>query len=371
MGGKNFSAVLEEEDTGMMEQRNKFRFKYFSQPKTQPSLFHYVVEEEPHEPFDWKKFFSKIFWKEFFLDLVTVFRNPSFIPSVFYDPQGLEVERSLRRTRNMEAGMISFFVHAAVLGIILILISEVKPSALPDDVVFVNTPIYLPYEGDGEEGGGGGGGGRKQQEPPATGEMPPMKPVVEMIIPDLTNPQPLMPAEDMIAQVLSVQMPIELPRDLSLPIGDISAPPNYSTSFGPGSGGGMGTGTGTGVGSGAGAGVGPGSGGGTGGGSGGGIGKGKGLGTGRGYKDPELIQKTDPNYTEEARKARIEGTVILDAVVRTDGTADSFRIIRSLGYGLDESAINTVATKWRFRPATRNGTPMDARIEIEVMFNMY
>jgi len=75
-----------------------------------------------------------------------------------------------------------------------------------------------------------------------------------MIVPDPENPQPLVPAEDLLAQV-RVEMPIDIPQDLSLPIGDVFAPPNSSTSAGPGSGGGIGTGRGSGVGEGTGMGL--------------------------------------------------------------------------------------------------------------------
>jgi len=207
--------------------------------------------------------------------------------------------------------------------------------------------------------------------PPATGRMPETT-RVQMIPPDPENPKPLMPAEDLLAQVASVQMPIDIPQDQSLPIGDITAPPNGSLSSGPGSGGGIGTGRGTGVGSGTGAGVGPGSGGGMGGGSGGGIGSGVGpYVVGNGVKAPQVLFQPLPAYTEEARKARAEGIVLIQAIIRKDGTVDSFKVLRGLGYGLDESAINTIATKWRFRPGTFNGAPVDVQANIEVSFRLY
>lgn len=331
-------------------------------PRTKPSLFHYV-EEEPKKPFN---------FKEFLKDLFTGFKNPAFIPSVFSDPEGLALEKAQVRTRRMEAGMLSVFVHVAIVAMAVLLANiEPEPPAKNDDVVFVNNPIISPFEGDGRDGGGGGGGGKNQPEPPATGRMPETT-RVQMIPPDPDDPQPLMPAEDLLAQVASVQMPIDIPQDYSLPIGDITAPPNYSRSSGPGSGGGIGTGRGTGVGSGTGAGVGPGEGGGMGGGRGGGIGSGVGpYVVGNGVKAPEVLVKTLPAYTEEARKARAEGIVLIQAVIRKDGTVDSFRVLRGLGYGLDESAINTIATKWRFKPGTYNGTPVDVQANIEVSFRLY
>lgn len=92
---------------------------------------------------------------------------------------------------------------------------------------------------------------------------------------------------------------------------------------------------------------------------------------GNGVKAPEVLVKTLPAYTEEARKARAEGIVLIQAVIRKDGTVDSFRVLRGLGYGLDESAINTIATKWRFKPGTYNGTPVDVQANIEVSFRLY
>lgn len=334
----------------------------WKRPRPKPSLFHYV-EEEPKTPFS---------WKEFFKDLFTGFRNPIFIPSVFSDPEGLALERAQGRTRKMEAGMLSLFVHAAIviLGIFLVQLHE-EPLPANDEVVFINNPIVSPFEGDGLDGGGGGGGGRNQPEPPATGEIPETT-RVQMIPPSPEDPKPLIPVEDLLTQVASVQMPIDLPRDQLLPIGDIVAPPNYSRSSGPGSGGGIGTGRGTGVGQGSGPGVGPGSGGGMGGGSGGGIGSGVGpYVVGNGVKPPVPLYKPLPAYTEEARKARAEGIVLIQAVVRKDGSVDSFKILRGLGYGLDESAINTIATKWRFKPGTRNGMPVDVQANIEVTFRLY
>ena len=331
------------------------------QPRTKPSLFHYI-DDEPKVPFNWKEFFG---------DLFTGFKNPLFIPSVFSRPEQWGRDRAQNRTRKIEAESLSLFVHIALIGFLLLMIRQPEtPAQQAENVVFINTPIVSPYEGDGRDGGGGGGGGKNQPLPPATGRMPETT-RVQMIPPDPENPKPLVPVEDLMQQVASVQMPIDIPQDQSLPIGDI-APPNYSMSSGPGSGGGIGTGRGTGVGSGSGAGVGPGSGGGMGGGSGGGIGSGIGpYVVGGGVKAPSVLFEAKPNYTEEARKARIEGIVLLQLVVRKDGSTDSFKVVRGLGYGLDESAISTIANKWRFKPGTKSGVPVDVQILIEVSFRLY
>jgi TonB family protein len=338
--------------------------------KQRETLFHYVMEDNP--PL-WKSFADAAFWKQFIISIFTSFGGLSFIPSVFADPEELAAARAKARTRKMEAGVVSILLHIAFILALFFFARGIssKSDINPDEVVFVSTPIILPFdiEGDGREGGGGGGGGKNQPDPPATGELPEATPV-QMIAPDPTNPQPLMAAEDLFAQVPSIEMPIQLPRNLSLPIGDITGPPNYSASSGSGSGGGIGTGRGTGIGSGTGAGVGPGSGGGIGGGTGGGIGTGVGKGVTGSTRLPEVLSQPTPDYTEEARKARIEGIVILAVTVRSDGSIDSINLVRGLGHGLDESAIRTVSTKWRFRPATRNGVPIDYPVTIEVNFRL-
>jgi len=240
-----------------------------------------------------------------------------------------------------------------------------------DPVIFVQSPMNLPFQGDGREGGGGGGGGKHEKEPPSGGRMPDTT-RVQFMPPDPGQPKPLVPMENPLDMRASVQMPIDFPTNTALPIGDITAPPSDHLSSGPGSGGGIGTGTGTGAGPGSGPGVGPGSGGGYGGGSGGGIGSGVGpYVSGNGVTEPVAIDQPKPPYTEEARKNRTEGVVLLQVIIRSNGRVDGFRVIKGLGNGLDESAINTIATKWRFRPAMYLGKPVDFQAQIEVTFRLF
>ena len=108
------------------------------------------------------------------------------------------------------------------------------------------------------------------------------------------------------------------------------------------------------------------------GGSGGGIGSGVGpYVMGSGVKEPVVLRQPLPPYTEEARKMRAEGIVVLQAIVRKDGSVDSFKVIKGLGYGLDESAIRTIASKWRFQPGMYKGKPVDVVVDIEVAFSIY
>jgi TonB family protein len=131
-------------------------------------------------------------------------------------------------------------------------------------------------------------------------------------------------------------------------------------SHGPGKGGGAGTGSGTGLGSGDGSGVGPGSGGGTGGGP---------YRPGSGIEPPRLLREVKADYTEDARQRSISGEVVLEIVVRRDGSVGDVRILRGLGGGLNDRAVQAVR-QWRFAPATRLGSPVDVIVEVGVEFRL-
>ena len=162
-----------------------------------------------------------------------------------------------------------------------------------------------------------------------------------------------------------MQPTILVPTGVDLPDVDIMAwgdplgvvgPP----SSGPGSGGGIGSGSGGGVGPGKGGGYGPGEGGGIG----GGVYK-----IGGGVTAPTLISKVEPEYSEEARKAKFQGTVVLYVVVDEKGLPRDLRVVRALGLGLDEKAIEAVK-KWRFRPGYLNGKAVAVAATIEVNFRL-
>jgi periplasmic protein TonB len=77
-----------------------------------------------------------------------------------------------------------------------------------------------------------------------------------------------------------------------------------------------------------------------------------------------------PPYTDEARRAGIEGIMVLQAIIRKNGTVTDVKVIKGLGYGLDESAVNTIVARWRFHPGTLNGEPVDVIASEEVRFRM-
>jgi TonB family protein len=90
---------------------------------------------------------------------------------------------------------------------------------------------------------------------------------------------------------------------------------------------------------------------------------------GRGVSPPRLLSKVEPEYSDEARKARLNGSVTLYVVVRPTGHADGIKIIRSLGLGLDEQAILAVE-RWRFQPGEKEGQPVSVQATIEVNFRL-
>jgi TonB family protein len=90
---------------------------------------------------------------------------------------------------------------------------------------------------------------------------------------------------------------------------------------------------------------------------------------GGGVSQPSLALKFDPEYTEEARLAKYNGTVTMKIVVGPDGRAHDFVISRLLGFGLDEKAMEAVKS-WRFKPGLRNGEPVNVRATVEVNFRL-
>ena len=91
---------------------------------------------------------------------------------------------------------------------------------------------------------------------------------------------------------------------------------------------------------------------------------------GNGVTAPEAIYKPEPGYTQEARAAKLQGTTVLSIVVARDGTVSDVKVIKPLGQGLAESAVETVKT-WKFKPAMKEGQPVACRVSVEVSFRFY
>jgi TonB family protein len=93
------------------------------------------------------------------------------------------------------------------------------------------------------------------------------------------------------------------------------------------------------------------------------------LRPGSGIDAPVLLHEVKPIYTEDARRRAIEGDVMLEVVVRQDGTVGSLRVTRGLGAGLDQKSVEAVR-QWRFDPARRRGVPVDVVVEVAVTFKL-
>ncbi|MGD0010461.1 MAG: energy transducer TonB [Terriglobia bacterium] len=220
------------------------------------------------------------------------------------------------------------------------------------------SPYLAELQAAGKKAGGGGGGGDRSPTPASKGAVPRF--AKQQLAPPLAvirNPNPKLQVEP----TLLGPPELKLPQMASnMPWGDpqgVLGPP----SNGPGTGGGIGSGEGTGIGSGKGGGLGPGEGGGTGGGI---------YSVGGGVSAPIPIYKPEPAYSEEARKAKYQGTVVLWIVVDAQGNVTDCRVVRPLGLGLDEKALETVRT-WKFKPAMRNGSPVPVRVIVEVSFRLF
>lgn len=233
----------------------------------------------------------------------------------------------------------------------------VTPALLPEQPN--NNIIWLSQPGPG---GGGGGGGNRMKEPPRQAEMPGKDRItVPVSKPPKMEMQEAKKEPDPVAQLNIPARSLAAAQD-SLP-GAIEAPPGPPTlSQGSGSGGGAGTGTGTGVGPGSGSGLGPGSGGGTGGGV---------YRPGNGVTLPRVLREVKPQYTSDAMRAKVQGTVLLECIVQKDGSVGDVQVIRSLdsNFGLDQQAV-IAAKAWRFAPGTRLGEPVPVQITIELTFTL-
>jgi len=91
---------------------------------------------------------------------------------------------------------------------------------------------------------------------------------------------------------------------------------------------------------------------------------------GGGVKAPKTLSNPEPEYSEAARKVGYQGTVVLWLIVQTDGQPDNIRVVKPLGLGLDDNAVESVR-QWRFDPATRDGEPVAVQINVEITFRLY
>lgn len=253
--------------------------------------------------------------------------------------------------------IFSFLTHilAGLLIVIvpILLTKNPEPKVQAISVFTELSPYILPASAT--IAGGGGGGGEHLKIEASKGALP--KRAEMQITPPTThieNPDPKLAFTPTV-----VMPPIPMPQ---MPLlGDPKTAQTMVASNGMGSGAGIGSGSGTGVGMG----FGPGVGEGRGGGIGGGI-----YRVGGGVSAPRAIFDPEPEYSEEARKAKYQGTVVVRCVVGPDGRVRDIQLPRALGMGLDEKVIEKVKT-WKFEPAKKDGQPVAVAVNIEVNFHLY
>jgi TonB family protein len=207
-----------------------------------------------------------------------------------------------------------------------------------------------------DKAGGGGGGGDRDRFQASKGTPPRF--AREQITPPaivVRNETPKLTAEATVVGPPSLKFSDQ--GTMGDPLSALLSPPSNGT----GSGSGIGSGSGGGVGGGRGPGVGPGYGGGIGGGI---------YRVGGGVSAPRAIYDPNPEYSEEARKAKHQGSVVLWVIVGADGRPRDIKVARSLGMGLDQKAIEAVR-RWRFEPAMKDGRPVAVQVNIEVSFRLY
>ncbi|MCE2541878.1 MAG: energy transducer TonB [Acidobacteria bacterium] len=249
-------------------------------------------------------------------------------------------------------------------GLLVALIISLTPEPVYELIIPARdnySIVWLPEEGPG---GGGGGGGNESLELPQLVELPGADETpLSVPIPD----EPVVVEQEPEPETLSAQQ-MNIPA-VSMASADRTRSGVLDALAGADTGA-QGSGTGGGAGSGEGAGSGPGTGSGLGPGTGGGVGGGV-YRPGAGIVNPRVLREVKPQYTSEALRAKVTGTVILEVVVLPDGTVGDVRVTRSLDpvFGLDEEAIKA-ARQWLFDPATRFGEPVALLVSVALDFNL-
>jgi len=254
----------------------------------------------------------------------------------------------------------SFMMSTGFQALVVVILFTALSSKTVQKQIANIVPVFLPSPGPEppkvQAHQGGGGGGDRSPLPASKGKLP--KPSIRQFVPPtavINNPAPKLAMDPSILAPPDVNLPNVNMPNYGDPLGKLGPPSN-----GTGSGGGIGSGKGGGVGSGNGGGVGPGSGGGIGGGV---------YRAGGGVSSPILKHKEEPEYSEEARKAKYQGIVVLYVEVDSTGHVINPHVVKSLGLGLDEKAMESVK-KWTFEPGKLNGKPVTVAATIEVNFRL-
>jgi periplasmic protein TonB len=258
-------------------------------------------------------------------------------------------------------GAVGYYALLAGVIVLTVVIGRRVVTAAPKQEVKVQVidPSDLPpLTPSKTEAGGGGGGGDRDVLQASHGKLPKFS--MQQITPPAAVIRNLNPK-------LAVEPTIVIPPTVHLAMANdapnLGDPMSHAVmpSNGTGSDSGIGSGSGGGVGSGKGPGFGPGEGGGVGGGV---------FRVGGGVTAPIPIYEPEPEFSEEARKAKYQGVCTLGLIVGVDGRPTNIHVLNALGMGLDEKAIEAVKT-WKFEPGKKDGHPVATVIAVEVEFHLY
>jgi protein TonB len=286
-----------------------------------------------------------------FRSLINSIRDTFFAPKL--PPLVLESKpiytkdpMATKMSRSSIASSIAFYA-VLILLIVWALKAGVQLAAPPKtQLASIEIPITPPVAPKAEKIGGGGG--QKGPTPVTQGHLP--KLVQVQIVPPKAPPVE--------AAKLAVEPSVVVQKDLKMAdnkMPDLGMP--NSTLHGAS----MGSGTGSGLGSGSGNGIGPGSGGNTGGGP---------MHIGGSIRPPTVLFSVDPEFSEEARKAKFSGNVQVYLWVDEQGNPSHVKVIRGVGMGLDEKAVEAVR-QYKFKPAMQNGKPVKVDLYIDVNFQIF
>lgn len=286
---------------------------------------------------------------------------PKKLPPLQLTSQPIAVPDRMAVKRNPMSSAVSALTHAVIVGLIVLFVIEqwhARELQKKMAVTTVETPPFIPPLKMKDAMGGGGGGGNHELVEASKGKLPEMskKPLAPPQILKIDHPKlPVTPA-------ILMPQPIKLPDNPNMP--NLGIPQSNQialASQGGGSGSGFGNGSGGGIGSGNGNGVGPGEGGGYGGGV---------MRLGGGVAPPTLIYSPDPEFSDEARRAKYQGICVVGLIVDAQGNPQQVHVLRPLGMGLDEKAVEAVR-QYKFKPAIYKGRAVPVEINIEVNFRIY
>jgi periplasmic protein TonB len=271
---------------------------------------------------------------------------PVKLPPLVLESTPIPVVDRMKTKQNPAATGSAIAIYALIFLLIAWLLHKHVQFAAPVKTIQV-TELAIPPQAPPKADAMGGGGGQRGPTPVTKGTPP--KFADTQIVPP--KAPPLEPPKINIEPTIEVQKDVKMAS--SIPQIGIASSPLIGMS--------MGNGSGTGLGSGNGSGLGPGSGGNTGGGP---------KRIGGGVSAPVLIYSVEPEFSEEARKAKVAGNVLVNLWVDTQGNPSHVRVIRGVGMGLDEKAMEAVR-QYKFKPAMENGKPVLVELNVEVNFQIF